>query len=251
MRLNSEVSPALASLQARRISHVFLVGCGGSLSIMVAGKYFLDRHCTTLASDVYNADEFVARDPRKLGPDALVILCSQTGTTKETVRAARHARKRGAATIGMTLDPTSPLAKAVDCAVEYQASYTTGIPIDAAHSNYGVLYTLLAGMLDQLENTRTGAAAAFQSGPPPARDRPGASAVCRFVRCVCASICAPGCDLHSGQRRGIRRRLFIFNLRLDGDAMVRFAGHPRQRIFPRPLRGRRQGSQLHRHDRSR
>jgi fructoselysine 6-phosphate deglycase len=114
---------------------------------MHPGKYFLDRHSDALTSDIYNGDEFVARDPRKLGPGALVILCSQTGTTRETVRAARHAREKGAATIGMTLDPKSPLAEAVDHVVAYQASYTTGIPIDAADSNYGVLYMILAGLI--------------------------------------------------------------------------------------------------------
>ena len=88
---------------------------------------------------------------RKLGQNTLVILCSQTGTTKETVRAARHAKARGAITIGMTLDPQSPLADAVDYTVGYQASYTTGKPIDSAYSNYGVLYMLLAGLFDTRE----------------------------------------------------------------------------------------------------
>jgi len=153
MRLNSDVSQALASLGKTDFRHVFLVGCGGSLSIMLAGKYFLDRHSSTVASDALNADEFVCRDPRRLGPDVLVILCSQTGATKETVRAAWHAKVRGAVTIGMTLDSASPLAEAVDSTVAYHASYTTGIPIDSAQSNYGVLYMLLAGLLDQLEHT--------------------------------------------------------------------------------------------------
>ncbi|AZO12008.1 MULTISPECIES: SIS domain-containing protein [unclassified Mesorhizobium] len=153
MRLNPDVGQALASLHARRVSHVFLVGCGGSLSVMMAGKYFLDRHAASLASDAYNAEEFIGRDPRRLGPAAVVILCSQTGTTKETVRAARHASARGAVTIGMTLDPKSPLAEAVDHVVGYQASYTTGAPIDSACSNYGVLYMLLAGLLDQTDGS--------------------------------------------------------------------------------------------------
>src|SRR5690349_16316404 len=122
VKLTPDIGEALAALRGKRISHVFLVGCGGSLSIMMAGKYFLDRHSGSLASDSYNSDEFVRRDPRRLTAGAVVILCSQTGTTKETVRAARHARARGAVTIGMTLDPKSPLAEAVDQVVGYQAS---------------------------------------------------------------------------------------------------------------------------------
>lgn len=145
--INRDIQTALAAIGSSEINHVFLVACGGSLSIMHPGKYFLDRHSDALTSDVCNGDEFVARDPRKLGPKSLVILCSQTGTTSETVRAARHAREKGAVTVGMTLDPKSPLAAAVDHVVAYQAAYTTGIPIDAADSNYGVLYMILAGLL--------------------------------------------------------------------------------------------------------
>jgi len=149
--LPTDARDALAALSNRPVSHLFLVACGGSLSVMMAGKYFADRFSSTFACDLYNADEFVCRDPRRLGPNALVILCSQTGTTQETVRAALHAKARGATTIGMTLDPASPLALAVDHVVAYQAAYTTGKPIDSAYSNYGILYMLLAGLADHRE----------------------------------------------------------------------------------------------------
>jgi fructoselysine 6-phosphate deglycase len=145
--LPSDIDAALALMRERAIAHVYLVACGGSLSIMHAGKYLLDRHAAALSSDIYNSDEFVHRDPRKLDAKALVIVCSQTGTTRETLRAAEHARAKGACVIAMTLDLASPLARAADCAVAYKASYTTGIPIDAAESNYAVLYQLLAGLL--------------------------------------------------------------------------------------------------------
>jgi fructoselysine 6-phosphate deglycase len=146
-QLNADIRNALQLLEGKRVSHVFLVACGGSLSIMHPGKYFLDRHSKALNSDVYNADEFVCRDPRKLDASALVILCSQTGSTQETVRAAAHAKSKGAMVIGMTLDPASQLAETVDGVVQYRSSYATGAPIDAADSNYGVLYGLLAGLL--------------------------------------------------------------------------------------------------------
>ncbi|OLP59860.1 sugar isomerase [Xaviernesmea oryzae] len=149
--INQDIHAALAAIKDRKITHVFLVACGGSLSIMHPGKYFLDRHSSALTSDVYNGDEFVTRDPRKLGPSSLVVLCSQTGTTKETARAAAHARAKGAFTIAMTLDPASPLGTAAERVVAYQASYTTGVPIDAADSNYGVLYMILAGLIRQVE----------------------------------------------------------------------------------------------------
>jgi fructoselysine 6-phosphate deglycase len=122
-QLNADIGTALKFLESKRISHVFLVACGGSLSIMYPGKYFLDRHSKALTSDVYNGDEFVCRDPGKLDPSALVIVCSQTGTTGETVRAAAHAKAKGATVIGMTLDPASPLAENVDCVVRYRTAH--------------------------------------------------------------------------------------------------------------------------------
>ena len=149
--LNADVLAALDALEGRTIDHVFLVACGGSLSIMYPGKYLLDRHGSRLSSDLYNADEFVCRSPHRLGPGALVILCSQTGTTKETAGAAAFARANGAATIAMTMAPDSPLAQAAEHVVRYDAPYTTGRPIDPADSNYAVLYMLLAGLLDRRE----------------------------------------------------------------------------------------------------
>jgi fructoselysine 6-phosphate deglycase len=147
--LNADVVAALSAIEGRQVSHVFLVACGGSLSIMHPGKYLLDRHAPDLPCDVYNAGEFVCRKPTRLGENALVLLCSQTGTTKETVVAARFARERGAATIAMSLDLSSPLAGAADHTVKYRAHYTTGERIDAADSNYAVLYMLLAGLMAQ------------------------------------------------------------------------------------------------------
>jgi fructoselysine 6-phosphate deglycase len=148
---STAAATALAALSGHTIDHLFLVACGGSLSIMMPGKYFLDRHSRRLSSDIFNADEFVSRSPARLGPNALVILCSQTGTTRETLRAASHARSRGATTIAMSLDRASPLAAGSDFSVAYRASYTTGVAIDAADSNYAVLYALLAAIVRQCD----------------------------------------------------------------------------------------------------
>jgi fructoselysine 6-phosphate deglycase len=145
----ADVAAALTALENRPLAHVFLVACGGSLSIMFPGKLLMDRFAADLTCDALNAEEFICRAPARLGPQALVILCSQTGTTKETVAAATFARERGAATIAMSLDLASPLAAAADHAVAYRAHYTTGETIDAADSNYAVLYCLLAGLLAQ------------------------------------------------------------------------------------------------------
>ncbi|PZR46699.1 MAG: sugar isomerase, partial [Stutzerimonas stutzeri] len=140
------VVAALSALDAKSIKHVFFVACGGSLSIMHPAKFLLDQHAP-LPSDVYNAAEFVARATRSLDKNSLVILCSMTGTTKETTAAAEFARSKGATTIGLTVEPASPLAKAVDHVVGFEAPYTTGVPIDARDSNYSRIYQIVMGLV--------------------------------------------------------------------------------------------------------
>lgn len=140
------VVAALSALHAKSAKHVFFVACGGSLSIMHPAKFLLDQHAP-LPSDIYNAAEFVARAPRSLDRNALVILCSMTGTTKETTAAAEFARSKGATTIGLTVEPASPLAKAVDHVVGFEAPYTTGVPIDAKNSNYSRIYQIVMGLV--------------------------------------------------------------------------------------------------------
>ncbi|MDW6021519.1 SIS domain-containing protein [Mesorhizobium sp. BAC0120] len=140
------VVAALSALDANSVKHVFFVACGGSLSIMHPAKFLLDQH-SPLPSDVYNAAEFVARAPRSLDKSSLVILCSMTGTTKETTAAAEFARAKGATTIGLTVEPASPLAKAVDHVVGFEAPYTTGVPIDAKDSNYSRIYQIVMGLV--------------------------------------------------------------------------------------------------------
>ncbi|MDO9524965.1 MAG: SIS domain-containing protein [Gemmobacter sp.] len=142
------VVAALSALDAAAVRHVFFVACGGSLSIMHPAKFLLDQHAA-IPSDVYNAAEFTSRAPRTLNEQSLVILCSMTGTTRETTAAAEFARAKGARTIGLTVEPDSPLGKAVDHVVGFEAPYTTGVPIDAKNSNYARIYQLVIGLVAQ------------------------------------------------------------------------------------------------------
>jgi len=145
--LSQDVQEVLKTISKKEIDHVFYVACGGSQAIMFPAKYYLDQNSKKLRSDVYNSDEFICRNPLTLSENSLVILCSQTGTTKETVKAAAFAKSKGALTLGLTIDRNSPLAKEADFVVQYEAYYTTGIPIDAVNSNYSVLYQLNAGLV--------------------------------------------------------------------------------------------------------
>lgn len=141
-----DVADALKALAGRDTDHVFFVACGGSLSIMHPAKFMLDQTSASLPSDVYNAAEFTHRAPRRLTRKSVVVLCSMTGTTRETVAAAEFAGEAGALTISLTVDPESPLARASDHVVRFEAPYTTGVPIDAKNSNYARIYQIVQGL---------------------------------------------------------------------------------------------------------
>jgi len=144
-----DVAKALKAIKGRTTDHVFFVACGGSLSIMYPAKFMLDQASSSLPSDIYNAAEFTHRAPKRLSSDSIVILCSMTGTTKETVAAAEFARRAGALTISLSVEPESPLAKASDFIVSFEAPYTTGVPIDAKNSNYARIYQIIQGFVTE------------------------------------------------------------------------------------------------------
>lgn len=145
--VDPQVKNVLEALKGRTINHVYFVACGGSSAIMYPNKYILDREAKNLTSDVYSANEFIHRNPRKLGENSLVVLCSMSGTTPETVAAATFARQKGALTVGYTNQPTSPLA----IESEFVVKYEWGTESVAFNTNLGLLYQLTFGVLNVLE----------------------------------------------------------------------------------------------------
>ncbi|MEH7095989.1 SIS domain-containing protein [Neobacillus vireti] len=145
--VDPQVKNVLDALKGRTINHVYFVACGGSSAIMYPNKYIMDREAKNIPSDVYSSNEFIHRNPRKLGENSLVILCSMSGTTPETVKAAEFARQKGALTVGFTNEPTSPLAQESEFVVKYE----WGAESVAFNTNLGLLYQLTMGVLNVLE----------------------------------------------------------------------------------------------------
>jgi fructoselysine 6-phosphate deglycase len=145
--MNSQVGKVLDHLKGRSINHVFFVACGGSSAVMYPNKYIMDREAKFVSSDVYSSNEFIHRNPKKLGENSLVVLCSMSGTTPETVKAATFARSKGAVTVGFTNEEGSPLAQESEFVVKYE----WGEQANAIDTNLGTLYQLTMGVLNVLE----------------------------------------------------------------------------------------------------
>lgn len=147
--VETQISRALRAAAGRdAVTDLYFVACGGSYALMLANAYAVDRESAAIAGFAVNAAEFKARAPRRLGPGSVVILCSHSGTTPETVEAAEIARAAGALTIALTIAPESPLAKAAHHTVVYTHAPMT---MTADHSP-AVLYRLTFGILAARES---------------------------------------------------------------------------------------------------
>lgn len=141
-----QIHTAVAAVAAKdHINHIYFVACGGSQAFMMPAQYLFDREID-IPAGVYTSNEFIHRAPKALGPDSVVITCSHSGNTPETVKAAGFAREKGALTIALSNLADSPLWQAA----EYPIHYDWGKEADASDLNKGVLYYLLFGILNAL-----------------------------------------------------------------------------------------------------
>lgn len=152
--INTQVANALKAVQERdSVNDVFFVACGGSYALMLPNQYVIERESATIAGQALNAAEFKARTPKRLGKGSVVILCSHSGTTPETVEAAGIARAAGALTISLTHVPGSPL----DLASEFTVNYTHAPMSMSAEHSPAVLARLAFGILAVREGSKMAA----------------------------------------------------------------------------------------------
>lgn len=135
---------AVAALANREIKNIYLVACGGSKAFMHPAQYIFDLE-TEIPAAVYSSNEFVHRCPKGLGKNSIVITCSHSGNTPETVKATLLAREKGALTIALSNLEDSPLWKTAEYAIHYDWK-----DFDFSDGRYGMLYAVTFGILNAL-----------------------------------------------------------------------------------------------------
>lgn len=141
----NQLQSAIEAVMARGIGNFYLVACGGSMATLAPAQYILDRE-VDIPSAVYTSNEFILRAPKALGEKSVVITCSHSGNTPETVEATEFARRNGALTICLSHLVDSPLWNAA----EYRLHYDWGAEARAEENNFGILYRLIFGILNAL-----------------------------------------------------------------------------------------------------
>ena len=105
------------------LKNVYCVACGGSLGALYPLEYLLRTESKNLAVYSVPANEFVHAPSVKVKEGTLVVLGSMTGTTPETVAAAKKAKELGATVVTMSGAPDTPLAKEGDFHLVYANSH--------------------------------------------------------------------------------------------------------------------------------
>lgn len=88
--------------EKKEIKQVYWVACGGSLIDLYPAHVMVNTESEKLESGWYTSKEFLLMPPKKLGKESLLIVCSHSGNTKETVDAAILGKEKGATVITLT-----------------------------------------------------------------------------------------------------------------------------------------------------
>ena len=147
--VRKQIGALAQAVRGRKIKTVCSVACGGSLATLYPFSYILARETAAVSTMSVNAAEFTADPPRCLGEDTLVILNSQSGTTAETVAAAKLARSRGALTAAYTTAPGSPIEQETDFPIYYYDDPVNPYPL--LLSIFPEVYQTVFALLDVWE----------------------------------------------------------------------------------------------------
>lgn len=141
-----QIQKAAAAVKAKNPNHIYLVACGGSKAMFEPAQYILDKELA-IPTTVFSSNEFVHRAPKAFTADSLVITCSHSGNTPETIKATEVARAKGALTISFSHLIDSALWKAT----EYPIHYNWADESDASDYNNAALFSLVFNILNALQ----------------------------------------------------------------------------------------------------
>lgn len=110
------------------IRNIFLIASGGSVAVMEAFDVFL----TTMSNiPVYSmtAADYIAGGHKQLGPDSLVITYSKSGTTMETVAAAKLLKDENIPLIAIVSHDNTPLGNLATYVINYHDGRPQEMPL--------------------------------------------------------------------------------------------------------------------------
>ena len=99
----------------RSVDKVIMIGCGTASYAGQVARYAIEHWCR-IPVEVELSSEFRYRDP-VVTEKTLVVAISQSGETRDTIQAIRHAREQGAKVVAVVNTPGSTISRESDAVV--------------------------------------------------------------------------------------------------------------------------------------
>ncbi|MFD0826582.1 SIS domain-containing protein [Neobacillus sp. M.A.Huq-85] len=141
--LREEIEKVVDKVYEKGFKNIFLIGSGGAVATFYPFEFMINS-TSTIPAYAEIAAEVVLQNHKQLSEQSLVILSSLSGTTQETVAAAKYCKEKGATTIGLTGEYNKPLADTVDFPIVNFAENDF-----ASDGNQLVLYLLIFKLMNK------------------------------------------------------------------------------------------------------
>jgi fructoselysine-6-phosphate deglycase len=107
------LNKAIDEIQAKGFKNLFLIGSGGAGILMMPAEQVMKAHSSL---PVYReiAADFLVTGNKHFDEKSLVVFASLSGTTAETIEAAKFVKEKGATTISFVGHGDKPLAELTD-----------------------------------------------------------------------------------------------------------------------------------------
>lgn len=152
IRAQAQIVPATIAAVRRRLRelavpparHLVLVGSGTSLNALTVAKPALEAGGAFV--EVLNPGAFLQRGP-VLGPEALIVALSQTGTSETTVAAVRRVQDSGRTCLTITAEADSPIGQVATAKIVIPVGPE---PVGPKTKGYGASLAALAELVAAL-----------------------------------------------------------------------------------------------------
>ncbi|MFL0250531.1 SIS domain-containing protein [Clostridium neuense] len=141
--LRRKIEDIADEITEKGYKNIFLIGSGGSVAIMYPFEYILNSN-SNIEVHAKIAAELILMDHKHLNKDSIAIFSSLSGTTKETVAAAKYCKEKGVTTISLVGELDTPLAKVSDYVLVNYAEND-----NASDSIYIQLYLLIFRLMNK------------------------------------------------------------------------------------------------------
>ncbi len=104
------IEKTVDTLFEKNVKNLFLIGCGGTYSLMMPWKYYADAH-TDFPVYAEIGPELILQNHKQLGKDSVCIFCSASGDTRDIVKTMEYCREKKAYIISFLTRKDCPMAQ--------------------------------------------------------------------------------------------------------------------------------------------